>query len=182
VGTGTCGNILDDSGTSLLPLLGNLLYIGGGGTTLPPSLIPDNGLSLFKVQSCTSKVLQLTSATAADTGSNLDCTSDGCFFGAPLPIPNLASPLLSNCVLNTISGSASGTARCDTGAGNVDFLLHSATYLTGDTLQGRCVGTTDPNDVGRVCSTDAGCPGGTCACRHRGGPALSDLQPRNPPL
>jgi len=82
VGTGTCGNILDDSGTSLLPLLGNLLYIGGGGTTLPRNLNPDNGLSLFKVQSCTSKVLQLTSATAADTGSNLDCTSDGCFFGA----------------------------------------------------------------------------------------------------
>ena len=164
VGTGPCGQILDDSGASLLPLEGNLLYIGGGGGGVPPNLNPDNGLSVFKVTSCTSKTLQLTSATSADTGgSNLDCTSDGCFFGAPLPIPMPANPSLSNCVINTISGSASGTARCDTGAANVDFQLASATYLTGDVLLRRCTATTDPNNVGRNCSTDADCPGGTCA-------------------
>ena len=165
MGTGTCGQVLNDSGTSLSALFGNLLYIGGGGGSLPPNLNPDNGLSLFKVASCTNKSLQLTSATAAETGSNLDCTSDGCFFGAPLPLPLPSSPPLSNCVINTIntmSAPATGTLRCDTGAGNISFLLNSTTYLLGDLLPKRCAGTTDPNNVGRKCNIDADCPGGTC--------------------
>jgi len=162
VGTGNCGQVLNDAGASLLTLGGNLLYIGGGTGGVPPNLNPDNGLSVFKVASCTGSSLQLASATSADTGSNLDCTSDGCLFGAPLPIPMPANPALSNCVINAISGSATGSAQCTTGAGNINFLLASNTYLTGDLLLKRCAGTTDPNDVGRVCTSDANCPGGTC--------------------
>src|SRR5262249_37600710 len=147
---------------SLLTLGGNLLYIGGGAAGGPPNLNPDNGLSLFKVASCTGSALQLTSATSTETGSNPDCTADGCFFGAPLPIPLPSKPALSNRVLNVMSGVASGTAQCNTGAGNINFLLASNTYLVGDLLLKRCAGTTDPNDVGRNCTTDANCPGGTC--------------------
>ena len=163
VGSGTCGQVVNGSGSPLRSLGGNLLYVGGGASSLVPNQTPDNGLSLLKVTGCTGKALTLGSATAGETSGTRDCTDVGCFFGAPLPIPMASNPALSTCAINTFGSPASGAARCDTGAGDIDFLLNSTVYLIGDILPKRCAGTTDPNDVGRACTSDGDCPGGTCA-------------------
>ena len=158
-GSGPCGNVLDDAGATLKTLDQSKLYTGGGGSALPPSVVPDYGQSLLNVSLCSGKALSLTNSTQVDTGSNRNCTSAGCLYGPPLPIPNGA---LSTCVINKVARDASGSARCDDGSAFINIPLTSELYLLGDILSKRCSGTTDPNDVGRRCSSNGDCPGGTC--------------------
>ncbi|TMA93222.1 MAG: hypothetical protein E6J77_05230, partial [Deltaproteobacteria bacterium] len=77
--------------------------------------MPDMGQSLTKVAACTGTALNLAATTVADVGGThpeRSCTSKGCLFGPPLPIPNPASPPTSVCVINSVATDASGTADC----------------------------------------------------------------------
>jgi hypothetical protein len=46
---------------------------------------------------------------------NLSCTQAGCFFGAPLPIPNTINTATSTCVVNTYERDARGELECSNG-------------------------------------------------------------------
>src|SRR5213078_3036296 len=92
IGSGNCGKLLGSAGNTLLNLSCGGLYTGGGGNSVPlPYAVPDMGQSLTKVAACTGTALDLTATTAADVGGTHPerrCTSMGCLFGPPLPIPN----------------------------------------------------------------------------------------------
>jgi hypothetical protein len=161
VGTGACGDVLNDSAASALTLDCSTLYTGGSGAgAVPPGVVPDYGTSKFANQCCTGKRIRLEASTSAQTGSTKDCTSAGCFFGAPLPIVNPTVPPISTCILNRVATDATGTAMCDAGSMNIDMPLSSAIYLSGDSLPKRC-GPTAPNPGG-LCTTNAQCAPDTC--------------------
>jgi len=158
--------LLGSAGNSLLNLSCGGLYTGGGGNSVPlPYAVPDMGQSLTKVAACTGTALDLTATTAADVGGTHPerrCTSRGCLFGPPLPIPNPASPPTSVCVINAVAADASGTADCSSGASAVSLPLTSILYLDGDLFTpdasgDHCVGGTNP---GAVCTANATCTGG----------------------
>ncbi|TMB53994.1 MAG: hypothetical protein E6J56_12145 [Deltaproteobacteria bacterium] len=65
------------------------------------------------------------------------CTNAGCLFGPPLPIPNSSNggAATSTCVINTLSGNASGSADCAAGSvTNLSLPLSSGIFLTGDLM------------------------------------------------
>jgi hypothetical protein len=143
---GTCGHLNaadDDSGANLAPigqaagtdLQCSSLYIGGGASIQPPSPTPDNAQTIFKTCGIPA-ALVLAAATSTDTGNNRNCSAPGCFFGPPLPIPNPAAPVISTCVINTISGDpdAGGTLNALTGASTQTLPLLSKVYVTGGVL------------------------------------------------
>jgi hypothetical protein len=138
-GTGNCGEVLNSSGTSIGTLSCGGLYFGGGQNSVPlPALVPDTSQSFVNITSCDAGTGDQTLAarTAAETGSNLNCSATGCLFGAPLPIPNPNSIPTSTCVVNSITSDATGTANCGTGASTIALPLNSQIYLTGDLLPG----------------------------------------------
>jgi len=131
-GTGTCGHYDSNAGSN--PINCGGLYFGGGGNAVPlPVSLPDQGNAVSKIVSCTNNTATIGAATSADTGSNLNCTDAGCFFGAPLAVPNSASTPTSTCVLNQISAAVTGTVECGTGESSLAAPLASIIYLTGDT-------------------------------------------------
>jgi cysteine-rich repeat protein len=136
VGSGSCGNVKNSSGTETLPLNCGSLYVGGGQNSIPAAALGDQTPFRLDVTGCDPATERLTlgPSTAAETGSLLTCTAPGCRFGAPLPIPNAMSPPTSMCVVNVIPQAASGTATC---GGAVDLTLPLAAdfYLTGDSQQ-----------------------------------------------
>jgi hypothetical protein len=160
---GSCGRVNTDpagTGTDLTPygatspaLQCGTLYIGGGGSAQPPSPTPDGATSIFNVACGAPTALTLTPSTSSETGSAQSCTSPGCFFGPPLPIPNSASPAVSTCVVNSIALSppAGGTLNAVTGVSTTTLPLTVRVRVTGD-LQ--------PDDLGiQPCPT---CTDGTC--------------------
>jgi hypothetical protein len=133
VGSGNCGTVQLSNGTTSKNLVCSGLYTGGGSNSVPlPFQVPDMGSSRTGVASCSGTSLTLTNLTSAQTGSIRNCTSVGCLFGPPLPIPNPSSPPTSVCVINTVSSNASGTADCSTGTSNLNLPLNSEIFLTGD--------------------------------------------------
>src|SRR5207302_7202064 len=69
------------------------------------------------------------------------CTNAGCLFGPPLPIPNPShqGAATSTCVINTLSGNASGSADCAAGSvTNLSLPLSSGIFLTGDLTPRPC--------------------------------------------
>ena len=132
--SGDCGDIITAGGA---PTVTNLvcsgLYTGGGDNSVPlPFAVPDNSFAISAITSCTGQTGTLGGTTSAQTGSNRTCTSTGCFFGAPLAVPNASSTPTSVCVINTASTAASGTVVCNTGATTLSLPLSSQIYLTGD--------------------------------------------------
>src|ERR1051325_3502616 len=92
IGAGNCGTLKTSTGVLLENLACGGLYTGGGRAGLPlPFQVPDMGSSLTGVASCSGTSLSLTNLTSIQTGSNRNCTSLGCLFGPPLPIPNSAT-------------------------------------------------------------------------------------------
>jgi hypothetical protein len=153
---GDCGDIRDAAGALVANIACAGLYSGGGGNSVPlPYAVPDQGNVITQITSCTGSIATVGGSTSAQTGSNLNCTSPGCLFGAPLAVPNPGSTPTSVCVLNVVATAASGTVDCSTGAQSLDLPLSSVLFLTGDTA-------TDPG------STIAGiqpcplCTGGSC--------------------
>src|SRR5437016_14089540 len=167
IGSGNCGKLLGSAGNTLLNLSCGGPYTGGGGNSVPlPYAVPDMGQSLTKVAACTGTALSLRATTAADVGGTHPerrCTSMGCLFGPPLPIPNPASPPTSVCAINAVAADASGTADCSSGASAVSLPLTSTLFLDGDLFtpdasgSDHCVGGTNP---GAVCTANAMCTGG----------------------
>jgi hypothetical protein len=189
IGSGNCGMVQASSGTVLKNLACSGLFTGGGSNSVPlPYAVPDMGNSLTKA-TCSANNLTLSNLTSADTGSNRNCTSVGCLFGPPLPIPNSASTPTSVCVVNVVATNASGTADCNTGDSHLNLPLTSQLYLDGDLFPlapgiqvcpvctATCTGGTNP---GGPCQTNTDCGGGTCGgsnvC-HGGG---NDTKPCTP--
>jgi hypothetical protein len=182
IGSGDCGHLDADGNPNFFPLKCGGLYFGGAGVGVPlPAAIPDQGVSLLKT-TCCATTLSLSNLTSTDTGSNRNCTSVGCLFGQPLPIPNGShlGSTTSTCVINTVSANAVGTADCNAGSTTgLNLPLSSGLFLTGDSLlPNRCDGGTN---LGGSCTTvGAACPGGgTCVndtgrCANNGNPCNAD--------
>ena len=169
IGSGSCGAALNSAGGTLTNLACGGLYTGGGGNSVPlPYAVPDMGSSLTRKAACNGMTLTLGPLTSTDTGSNRNCTSAGCLFGPPLPIPNPGSPPTSVCVINTVAQNAIGTADCSTGASAIGLPLTSTLYLDGDLF---------PNAPGIQV-----CPVCTKACNtgaNNGGPCNGDADCAN---
>ena len=142
---GNCGRIntaADGTGTDLTPFGGagpmlvcGTLYIGGGASVQPPSPTPDGSQSVFNIADDSDPTaLVLAASTSGDTGSRRNCTTPGCFFGPPLPIPNTGAPAVSTCIINEIAASpaAGGTLDATTGNSTVTLPLKVTVYVTGD--------------------------------------------------
>src|SRR5438132_7969678 len=174
-GAGYCGTVQNSLGTVTKQLLCGGLYTGGGSNSVPlPYAGPDMGSSLTGVSACNSgtNTLTLTNLTSAATGSNRNCTSVGCLFGPPLPIPNPGSTPTSVCVINTVTANATGTANCSTGVSSLNLPLNSEIFLDGDLLPARpgiqvcplCLGNAcvGGSNNGANCTIPGDCPGGSC--------------------
>jgi hypothetical protein len=137
---GTCGTIYNASGTTFAPVVCGGLYFGGGGNAVPlPTITPDLGQTVVELTSCTGQIATVGPTTSTETGSPLNCSSPGCFFGGPLSIPNAATTPTSTCLLVTVTTSVSGNVNCSAGTQDISLPTQSAIYLTGD-------GETDPGD------------------------------------
>jgi hypothetical protein len=153
---GDCGDIIDAGGMVVANVQCAGLYTGGGGNAVPlPLDIPDLGSATSKITTCTGSVVTLGATTSTETGSIKTCTSPGCFFGAPLAVPNPGSTPTSVCVLNSFSSGVSGSADCSTGATNISAPLSSVIFLTGDT-------STDPGGTIAGIQPCPLCSGGSC--------------------
>jgi hypothetical protein len=140
------------------------LYIGGGRSVQPPSPTPDGALSVFDVSNCDNvRAMVLVAATSADTGDRATCTSPGCFFGPPLPIPNRGAPAVSTCVYNSIAATpaAGGLLDATTGVSSVALPLLSTVYVTGDLDTVRTGVQPCPQCIAGRCTTGANM-GGNC--------------------
>jgi hypothetical protein len=139
------------------------LYTGGGGNSVPlPYAVPDLGDSITAITTCSGSLATVGPTTSTETGSNLNCTSPGCRFGAPLAVPNPGSTPTSVCVVNTLSQAPNGMVDCSTGATTLSAPLSSVLFLTGDT-------STDPGSTIagiQPCPVCLGGISGTCV----GGP------------
>ena len=144
--TPNCGVMTTNTGATS-NLACNGLYIGSGSASLvQPETNPDSEKALqMNISCCTGETLILTPTSQTDTGGDIEtCTSAGCFFGAPLPLPNPSNPGVSTCVYNRYQADVQGEANCATGDARLDAPLFSKTFLTGDLLPNRCVGGTNP--------------------------------------
>src|SRR5439155_30230 len=87
-----CGNQSGASSSRAVPkdLACGRPIPGGGGNTVPlPYAVPDRGSSLTGVSACSGTALTLANIKPTDPGATIrNCTSVGCLFGPPLPIPN----------------------------------------------------------------------------------------------
>jgi len=185
IGAGNCGTVQNSAGTVTKQLACGGLYTGGGQNSVPlPYAVPDMGNSLTGVSACSGTSLILANLTSAQTGSNRNCTSIGCLFGPPLPIPNPASTPTSVCVINSVTTNASGAADCSSGASSLSLPLNSEIFLDGDLFPNApgvqvcpvCNKTCNAGtNLNGPCNTDADCPGaaaGSCAGSNKchGGP------------
>jgi len=130
-----CGHATDASNANLVDLQCGTLWFGGGVvSTSLPNAQPDLGISYENVAACNGHTVKLTNTSAAQTGSSRTCTTAGCTFGAPLPVPNDAVPVVSTCVVNVVAQDAKGFGECSTGAINLNLPLESRLHLSGDVL------------------------------------------------
>jgi cysteine-rich repeat protein len=137
LGAGTCGAVTNADGTLFKNLDCNGLYFGGGSSTYVSGTFVDQIQLTFDVAGCDAATerLTLSAATAAETGSPLNCTATGCLFGPPIPLANPGSVVSSTCVIASAAQDATGTATCDGGA-TIALPVTGAIYLTGDLLPG----------------------------------------------
>jgi len=168
--TPNCGVMTTNTGATT-NLACNGLYIGSGSASLvQPETNPDSEKALqMDIACCTGETLVLEPTTQTDTGDIETCTSAGCFFGAPLPLPNPSNPPVSTCVYNRYLQDVKGEADCATGSARLNAPLASKTFLTGDLLLNRCVGGTNPGARCGVSGTV--CLGGG-SCQPDSGPTL----------
>jgi len=138
---GTCGTLYNADGSTFAGVTCGGLYFGGGGNAVPlPTITPDLGETVVELTSCVGQTASVGPTTSTDTGTRLNCSSPGCFFGAPLPIPNAATTPTSTCLLVTVTTNVSGSVDCALGTQSISLPTQSAIYLTGD-------GETDPGDT-----------------------------------
>jgi len=127
------------------------LFIGGGASSEPPSLIPENATSILNTSDGVNLVASLgTSRADCTTGPQptqhcvnapaVECTSDAdcagaqggcapdptCFFGPPVPV----SGFPTTCVVNTFAQDAFGVVDLATGESSISISLGSRVFLT----------------------------------------------------
>ena len=133
---GVCGDTRDGSNVLIKNLTCGGLNIGGGASTVAEGPVPNGSTNRFALScagsSCT---VSATSTVPAVNSTDPDCTTTGCNFGAPLPIPNVSLPNLTTCVLNTYQSAASGTLDLSDGSAVTNAVLTSDIYLTGNVGQ-----------------------------------------------
>jgi len=159
-GIGICGAVKDGADTTLRDLECGSSYAGGGDIAVDAQGPVHIGTeTVYKVECCYGKTLALTATTAADTGSNRNCSSAGCTPGGPNPFPMGIVPL-TTCLVDTYDEDVFGWADCETGEVALREVVRTSLYLTGDELLTRCSGGANP---GGACEDDTDCtPGGTC--------------------
>lgn len=133
-GSGSCGSVRDGSGTEIVPLTCGQLALGSGGSTIPPSALPDGAVNRFSLNTgdlgCILSALTACPLGPTTTvGPGFDCTSTGCNFGPPVPIPNGA---LSACSVSTFVAPSTGTVNLLTGATTANVTLGLHLYVTGN--------------------------------------------------
>ena len=157
---GDCGDIKDTAGTTVANLDCGGLYVGGGNTSAPlPYALPDQVSAVTKITTCFGSVATLGKATAAETGSNDNCTAPGCSFGPPLAVPNPNSTPNSFCVMGIVADEPLGILDCSTGATALPLPVWGSAFLTGDAA-------TDPMNTIAGIQPCPLCSSGTCV----GGP------------
>ena len=119
------------------------LNIGHGSGTVPEGPTPAGADTFFNTD-CSQGTCTVTARTAAQTGSNNDCSDTGCDFGPFLPIANPATPSLSTCVHNTFDTPGNGTLDTMAGSFTGAIPLSSQTTVTGNVSSPcpKCVGGT----------------------------------------
>jgi hypothetical protein len=150
----SCGDTRDASNVVIKTLACGGLDLGGGASIIPEGPTPDGETFRFKL-SCgahtTSCAVGATTTSPAVNTADPDCTTTGCFYGAPLPIPNpIAGGSLTTCVLNTWAAPAIGQLDTVFGATSINAPLTSDTYITGNLAQPcpRCSGFGIPGSPG----------------------------------
>jgi hypothetical protein len=132
---GPCGATFSDTTgtTQIKSLTCGGLNIGGGGSTVAEGPTPDGSASRFTT-SCTGSSCTLGGFSTAPAANSTqpDCTTTGCNFGTPLPVPNGG---LSTCVANTFASAASGTLDMSTGVSSTNVALNSNVVVTGNATQ-----------------------------------------------
>jgi hypothetical protein len=156
-GAGTCGSLTNANGTPFGQMACGDLFLGGG-EPLPylPTMLPHPTTVVLDVATCSGDLLTLGPTTSAETGSDDTCTSAGCLFARPLALPYVSGVDLSVCAVPRVTGPASGTVDCGTGATSMDLPLELALYLT--------------QDAAMPCPS---CSGGVCSAGERAGLACA---------
>jgi hypothetical protein len=172
-----CGTIRNVDGSEYAPVGCGGMYVGGGGNSITlPLSTPNNLHWVVALTSCTGQTATVGPTASTETGSDLNCTEAGCFFGGPLTIPNSTTTPASACVIINIATDASGTMNCGSGEAQIDLPLSADIFLTGDSLPFRPGIQPCPLCVGGTVGVPASgtCDGGTnngMACT----PANTDL-------
>ena len=147
--SGVCGESRDGSGNIIKTIPCGALLLGEGSSIA--ALTPSGARSVFSLDcagpGCT---VGPTSTSPGVNTTDPDCTTTGCRFGTPLPVPNPAIPTLSTCVQNTWSAPASGTLDLVTGSWMPNVPLTADIYLTGNVTQPcpRCSASGSPGSPG----------------------------------
>lgn len=140
--SGVCGCTLGSAdpaacgpqGSNLSDLMCGDLLVGGGLSAVPPGRVPDGIYLTMDVAMCDGDRLLLGPSTGTggkDCSIGADMTgAPQCYFGPPLPIPNLI-PAVSTCVVNAIGEDVIGTVDTVTGEHVFDMTLASRVFLTG---------------------------------------------------
>ncbi|HXJ35712.1 MAG TPA: hypothetical protein VMS22_16895 [Candidatus Eisenbacteria bacterium] len=165
-GSGTCGTTNGPTNPTIN--CGDLI-IGGGAATVPAGATPAGTQTIFNLAGGKDRVCPRSSA---QTGSNLNCSDVGCFFGSPLPIAN--GPL-STCVDNTFVAKGYSAVVPTTGAFTGDVLLGSTVAVTANAAE-PC-----PQCVAGFCDSAAANVGAPCVAGATTGES-HDCLPAGPSL
>ncbi len=129
-GGGSCGSIDSASGAFASLTCGDL-NIGDGTGMVPAGATPAGTTTRFNLASVSTLATSfpVCGRSPAQTGSNRNCSTVGCFFGSPLPVAN--GPL-STCVDNVFLAAASATLDPMVGSFIGDIPLQSNTTVTAN--------------------------------------------------
>jgi hypothetical protein len=90
----------------------------------------------MSIAGCAGELAIIGPADSAQTGSITACSDAGCYFGAPVPMPNSSTIPVSTCAVQAVQTAVSGGVDCSTGATNLDLPLSVSVFLSGDSLGG----------------------------------------------
>jgi hypothetical protein len=157
-GAGECGTVRDGSGGVLAPLACGDLALDTG----------DPGCVLSLLTACPI-------GPTTTLGPGFDCTTTGCHFGPPVPVPNGG---LSACSVATFNTPATGTVNLLTGATTANVSLGLHLYVTGNAAQPcpRCSATGAPGAPGSGTCDRGARAGLTCTTTNSQG-LSKDCQP-----
>src|SRR5262249_12113662 len=145
---------------------------GGSGNTVQEGLFPSGTTSRFAITGCTGTSCTLGGTPLASATATRDCTSTGCVFGTPVPIPDGGQTM---CIVNTLASNAAGTIDIATGViTNLGISLNSDVRVTG------AANVSEPCPICTVAGTPspANPMTGTCSRGVRAGLACTTTNPQ----